>query len=397
MSWHQSPLLNAARSATFITVDALSRKRVHNRNEVPGSVRAITPAWWTSILCRDHPEAEVTDAQILDASSGTHQRHRFAIEYNAAGTDADLPRSVFTKTLPSVMNRMMGGFNGTSYAEGRFLTELRPALHIECPLGYHAALDRRTYAAINVLEDLVATKQANFCDAQTAISRAQAEQMVDLLATLHAHRYKDARLQTECRWIPNFYDWFSVGSRKMRTEHYTQQALDQAADIIPATLLRDRRKLWPATVAAADVHRSGDIGLLHSDVHVGNWYQTGDGRMGLCDWQCLTRGHWSRDLAYVLSAGLTTDDRRAWEQPLLQRYLAKLASLTNTPFEWDKAWHHYRTQMLHALWMWTITLCHSPLLPAMQTDATSRAMIARISQAADDLDSINSALGGSQA
>lgn len=56
---------------------------------------------------------------------------------------------------------------------------------------------------------------------------------------------------------------------------------------------------------ALAVHDSEPQGLIHSDVHIGNWYRTGAGKMGLCDWQCLARGHWSRDFAYAVTAALT--------------------------------------------------------------------------------------------
>ena len=40
--------------------------------------------------------------------------------------------------------------------------------------------------------------------------------------------------------------------------------------------------------------------------------------------------------------------------------------------------------------MWTITLCHSPLLPNMQREETMLTMIERITTAMADLDSIDS-------
>jgi hypothetical protein len=40
--------------------------------------------------------------------------------------------------------------------------------------------------------------------------------------------------------------------------------------------------------------------------------------------------------------------------------------------------------------MWTITLCHSPLLPNMQSEETTLTMIERIATAMADLDSIDS-------
>jgi hypothetical protein len=45
-------------------------------------------------------------------------------------------------------------------------------------------------------------------------------------------------------------------------------------------------------------------------------------------------------------------------------------------------------RMLHALWMWAITLCHSPWLPDVQPTETSTGLIVRIATAIVDLDSI---------
>ena len=112
--------------------------------------------------------------------------------------------------------------------------------------------------------------------------------------------------------------------------------------------------------------------------------------MGLCDWQCLARGHWSRDFAYAMTAALTPDDRHNWEKDLLQRYLDQFAELTGARSDFNLSFLHYRQQMVHALLMWTITLCHSPLLPNMQPEETTLAMIGRISTAMADLDSLRS-------
>jgi len=75
---------------------------------------------------------------------------------------------------------------------------------------------------------------------------------------------------------------------------------------------------------------------------------------------------------------------------LLRRYLDRFASLTGSRPDLDQSFLHYRQQMVHALLMWTITLCHSPLLPNMQSEETTLAMIERISIAMADLDSLRS-------
>ena len=389
-----SVALTALRIAGHVALERLRPRLALAATDVPSSVATLTPAWWTAVMCAGHPGAEVIAFNTLGASAGTHQRHRFVLSYNAAGRAAGLPFSVFTKSLPNVMTRMIGGYNGTARAEGRFYRELRPTLKIESPLSYHSAFDRHSLAGINVLEDVAATRGAQFCEADTYVTRAMAESMVDLLAQLHAHTYADPRLDHEWRWLANFSDWFEIGARKMDTERYTGQAIRRMADRLPAALVKKADQIWPATLAASTIHRQGPRSVLHSDVHIGNWYRHGNGAMGLFDWQCVAQGHWSRDVAYAISAALTVENRRAWERALLARYLETLSTLADVYIDTNSAWDHYRRQMLHALWMWTITLCHSPWLPAMQPVATSMAMIERIATAVDDLDSLRATARG---
>ena len=150
--------------------------------------------------------------------------------------------------------------------------------------------------------------------------------------------------------------------------------------------MNKRDKVWPKTLETLEVHAEQPETFLHSDVHIGNWYCTGDGAMGLCDWQCANRGHWSRDLSYVISAALTVDDRRQWERDLVRRYIEQRKEKGPFDTSFDQAFAWYGGQMLHALMMWTPTLCHSEHLPHMQSDDTSRAMIERMCAAIDDLD-----------
>jgi hypothetical protein len=112
--------------------------------------------------------------------------------------------------------------------------------------------------------------------------------------------------------------------------------------------------------------------------------------MGLCDWQCVAMGNWSRDFAYAIAATLTVNDRREWERDLLKLYLEKLQQAGGQKIEFDDAWLLYRQQLFCALVMWTPTLKHSRFMPAMQPERVSLEMIKRITSAIDDLDSMNS-------
>jgi hypothetical protein len=177
-----------------VAYERLTRPKARRFDDVPCSPYAITAEWLTAVLCGKTPGAIVTHVEVRSASAGTHERHQLTVSYNEEGRRAGLPVSIFTKSLPSIVTRMIGGFNGTARVEGSFFTQIRPQLDIEAPLCYHSAYDRRTFAAIHLLEDLVATKSATFCNHKTYVTRAMADDMIDLLAALHGRFYGDPTL-----------------------------------------------------------------------------------------------------------------------------------------------------------------------------------------------------------
>lgn len=378
----------ALRVGSRVLFDKIARPKVYSSKEVPGSLDAITPEWMTEAICAGVEGARVTDVKVALVSAGTHARHRLHISYNDAGDRAGLPKSLFAKSLPSLVNRMIAGFTGQARIESLLYAQIRPQLTIETPQCYFTAVDKNSLAAIHLMEDLVATKSVSFCSHNTEVSRPMADDMIDLLASMHASLYRKLDDRQNYRWLADFSNWFTIGAGKLRIEHYTQKALDKAALVIPPGLMKRRHQLWPATVRALEVHKTHSPVLLHSDVHIGNWYKVSESKMGLCDWQCAGRGHWSRDVSYVLAAGLAPENRHKWEKELVARYVARFSELTAEKLDLEQSYTYYRQQMLHAFPMWTITLCHSPLLPAMQSDAMTIEMVRRIAIAIDDLDSI---------
>ena len=376
----------AARVTRLFEEQQRTQPLARRAGDVVPSVHAITLEWLNDVLRPELAGAQVAAFRIEDVSSGTHARHRIHLAYDQGRLDSTLPRTLFTKSLPDVTTRMIAGVTGHARTEGNFYRQLRPELDLESPRAYHSAVDRESFAALHLFEDVAATRGADFCNYQTSVSREMAEQMVDLLAVVHGHFHDDPRFADEFRWAVAYDRWFRGGIEKLRIDYYTDLALTQASERIPSRLLARRDEIWPATLAALAVHEVSPPTFLHSDVHIGNWYRTRDGRMGLCDWQCAARGHCSRDVAYVLSAGLAIADRRAWERDLLGRYLERLEAAGGPRLDAGEFFDHYRGQMLHALLMWTPTLCHSEHLPNMQTEETSLGMIERMTAAIDDLD-----------
>lgn len=118
----------------------------------------------------------------------------------------------------------------------------------------------------------------------------------------------------------------------------------------------------------------------------GNWYIIPNGDMGLTDWAVMSRGHWSRDLAYVLGTGVPIDKRRLWEHEAVRVYLGELASAGGPDVTEESAWLELRRASFLALAYWTVTLSPSALMPEMQTQETSLDFIGRITALMEDHD-----------
>jgi Phosphotransferase enzyme family len=346
---------------------------------VPSRVELITPAWMTAALCRGVPGARVLAVHPTDGSSGTTYRRRLALECNDAAREGGVPSTVFTKSAPGALQRMTQSITGP--VEARFYLELRPLLEIEAPRCFHGAVDKGRMTAIIVLEDLVATKQAMFLGPTTRVTRPEAEQIIDTLATIHG---TFARRSQQAAFAKTYQEMWQDALALMGIERYFLRCFDEAGELLAPELRRDPRRAWNAVLRSIALHDGRPATLLHNDVHLGNWYRTAEGRMGLCDWQAVVRGHWSRDLAYALATTLTVEDRRAWEDDLVARYVARR---TDTSITHEEAWRGYREQVWGALAFWAPTYSPPRLMPSdMQPRAVSGELLRRISAACVDLD-----------
>lgn len=111
--------------------------------------------------------------------------------------------------------------------------------------------------------------------------------------------------------------------------------------------------------------------------------------MGLTDWQALSRGHWSRDLAYVIGTAVPADKRRLWEHDMVELYLYELRKVGGPKVDARDAWLMLRRQSFGALWYWTMTLTPSTSMPDMQSKETTLDFIGRIATFMDDHNALN--------
>ncbi len=381
----QAQLRTRARIAAHVLWDGMTDPQAVSATEVPWHPEAISANWITAVVARAAPDARALQVEVTGGDDGSSVRRRIEIQWNEAGKTARLPTQLFAKSTPTLATRLSAGM--AAAAEGRFLLELRPSLAIEAPVCLYSARDADSGRSLHLLENLIATRSARFCNVETNIDREQAEQIIDTLAEIHGVFLQRGDVD-ELTWLGTYEDFFHAAGRSGIQDAH-DRAMVRAADVIPLAVSKRRAEIWPAAVNALALHGNHQRTLLHSDVHLGNWYITSEGRMGLCDWARVCRGHWSRDLAYALMTTLSRENRQAWERDLIARYLEKLREKFGITIDHHDAWDAYRAQSFAALLMWTPTLCPPAMLPDMQPEAVSMTMIERIAGAIDDLDALD--------
>jgi hypothetical protein len=360
--------------------------RLNSRTDVPGSPDVLTTAWLTDVLCAGHDGARVESFDHGSQYDGTTSGRRLQIHYNQAGRNAGLPERLFAKFSPTVQARCLVGINGSSAGEVAFYTDIAKKLPIEVPMCYYAAFEPQSCRTFVLLEDLVQTKGALFgTSVDLTIDREQAESMVSLLATLHGAFWGEGNgptypYRTSLAYQRDFNDTLGF-------EPLTVAGHDRAIDVLPRAL-HGRRDDWhPALMRSMEINVMATPTLLHQDTHLANWYALPDGSMGIADWQCVARGQWALDVAYALSIGLSTENRRAWERELIGLYLDRLAETVSELPAFDEAWLAYRQQMFHAVSFWLAPFGIGEGGPVAADVSLSN--IQRAAQAIDDLDSFD--------
>jgi hypothetical protein len=368
-------------------LDQVSGRQAVAPGDIPAFYESITPEWLTHILCRDTPGARVTSYSLGEPDNGSSNRRRIYVEYNEMGRSAGLPGSVFCKATVELLNRIMLAVSNCAHSEVTFYNRIRPLIDIEAPEALFAAYDRRSFASMIMLKDL--DGQVAFCSQETAMNWERAASQMRLLGRLHGRFYESPEIADSSLELMT---WPQAWANQVGNglEEYSNKGFRAAEAVIPARLYARYSEIWPATQLSVDLHKDRPQTLTHGDVHLKNWFVRGENAMGLNDWQTVSVGHWSRDLAYAISTALTIEQRRQWEKELITVYLDALAEGGAVAPPFDQAWTYYRQQLFSALAFWTVTLTPAPTQPEMQPQDTTLEFIKRIVHAIDDLGALNS-------
>ncbi|RDI56091.1 phosphotransferase [Nocardia mexicana] len=359
---------------------------------IPMKKNEVTAQWLTGVLAAGHPGAEVESFEIVDVDSGTTSRWRVTVGYNEAGRAAHLPEHLFGKTTRTFTQRLTQYLAHALPGEPGFFQHLRPQLNIEAPQGYFGAADTRTGRSLTLLEDISATKRAQFCTPLQPITRPQIEDLLANMAVWHGHYWESPELKAR-GWLKTPSDHFRNFDRLLGMRKRATVGLRRAPEIVPETLPPVQGDLYDACAKALLLAEQGAQTLLHGDPHIGNAYVCDDGRMGFTDWQLVLRGSWAFDVTYTITSGLEVEDRRAWERDLIAFYIDRLHAAGGPALPFEDAWLAYRQQCLYPYFAWMITIGRSALMPEFQPADVCRAIVHRTSNAIMDLDALR-AVGG---
>jgi hypothetical protein len=366
--------------------EKVARSKAVSVRDIPATPASVTRQWLTAVLCRQISGAEVVDFTVHDGTSGTSTRWGMRVVYNAAGQAAGLPEAVWVKTTAAFSQRLILGAANVIEGEIGFYRDIRPHVELHTPHPYFAEFDPLSWRSIVVIEDIGTTRGATFLSPREELSTADLEDLLADMAVLHGRFWNSPVIDLHPRWLKTPRQHLENISNFIGMRERSEIGLRRGASAVPPALLGRYDDLWRGLERALDLASQGTRTFLHGDSHVGNTFRSADGRTGFTDWQVCVKGHWSYDVAYIMTTALTVENRRRSERELLDFYLERLAAAGGERPSSDEAWLAYRQQLFYPLFAWLLTIGRAAFQPKMQTDETSLALIERTATAIDDLD-----------
>jgi aminoglycoside phosphotransferase (APT) family kinase protein len=301
----------------------------------PTEVDDLRAQWFSHALQR-----EITQATILESSTGTTGRARVALV-----GEPDVPASVFVKLPPfGEQQRALVDHTGMGVTEARFYRDLAAEIPVRVPAVWFSATEGRGY--IMVLEDLVAGG-CRFPTPDDPDIERRARDIVEQLATLHAHFWDSARfaLGGDLEWLAQRGARSGGGGRT-----FIEQAVAVLGDQMDDEFHRIAELYLAHTDAVVALWRAGPGTLVHGDSHLGNLFvdtAAGD-RTGFLDWAVVCQAPGIRDLAYTMCNSVPPDIREAIERNIVDRY-CELLGEQGVEVDADDTWNEYR---VHAVYSW---------------------------------------------
>jgi Ser/Thr protein kinase RdoA (MazF antagonist) len=295
-------------------------------------ITELDTAWLAAALKVD--PSRVTGLESTPVGTGqVADTHRLLFQLD--GT----PQSRVLKVTPeSEVSRETGRQQACYLREVRFYQELAPTLPVRVPGLVDADVDDSITEFHLLLEDMTPCRQG---DQLTGCTVAEVEAVLDEAARMHGPRWQDPTI-ADLPWLA-----VNVAARRPGPEIFAgmfagfRQRYDGR---IEDEILAVGTRFFKNIEAYHHAQQTGPQTVTHGDFRPDNILfggKDGEVPVTVVDWQTVDAGAPLLDVSYFVGGALSTEDRRANERALLERYLDELGRHGVTGYSWDDCWHDY--------------------------------------------------------
>ncbi len=308
----------------------------------------LSPEWLT---------VHLADAGLLGGSQVAHfnvepvgtgqmgDSFRIHLETDPPGDTA--PPSIVGKfTAADEQSRATGVSMRTAEVEVRFYQQVAPTLAARIPACHFADVDPTTARFVLLLEDLAPCRVG---DQMAGCTVDEAALALEELAKVHAPRWADPALE-RLEWL-NRRDALVLDTLSAVFPALYAGFVDRYGERISDRVRRVGDGFFPR-IGDYLHHRAGPATVQHADFRVDNLLFDPPGSpVAIVDWQTVTWGPGSADVAYFLGASLAVDVRRANERALVRHYLEAATAWGVVGYGFDDLWLDYRRHAYSGLVM----------------------------------------------
>jgi aminoglycoside phosphotransferase (APT) family kinase protein len=322
----------------------------------PRTIKQVTCEWLSAALQEQYPGVKVTRADVGPLFGNKPNKARIKLKYNAAGERAGLPPSMVVKATFPGLGTGAAGLDIATAAEVLAYHELVPLIKVNTPRIFHSVLDWKGGNAMMLMEDL-ALRGFHTRTALLPFDYSEAMRFVEALAALHAQTWNSPEFAPGGRWGPesrvadSTRQLHALFLDKVVQHEWWKDFDNEPQSVALPRILRDQPRIEAAWHSLKRVLGASARAIIHGDTHLGNLYTDADGTPGFLDWFARVEP-WAFEYAYFLSNSLDSLDRRAWEQPMLSRYLRTLNNMGVDAPTFDEAWYSYRCALVFPLIVW---------------------------------------------